>query len=391
MPDVPPQPLHAELVAELRQLRQRGLTAIRDLPLPALAAAARLARIGSAAGPEPARIEELVRVAVDRLGGGDLGRAAEHTFGTPPGLRGVPAVLRRRNAARVYQLSPERFRKAQEPRIIAQVAEMILGLCAQPAVAAVPEVSPQEGAAAGAPGPAPHGGQPARSALDDHVELFRMVGTECRIGVVRGSIRRVRFADIWVNPENTDMEMARVSEFSISAIIRYGGARVDEVGRVAEDVIADQLAAAVGTRRPVAPGAAIVTDAGRLGETHNVRYVIHVAAVQGEPGAGFRQVRNVGECATHALGQADRLARAGRPARTILIPMLGAGTGGGVVDATVHALLTAAIDYLAATPDTPLQVIYFLAYTEAEYVAFTAALADSRMLSPLQPAEHRQT
>src|SRR5262249_5209596 len=150
-------------------------------------------------------------------------------------------------------------------------------------------------------------------------------------------------------------EMSRVSEFSISAIIRYGGARVDEVGRVAEDVIADQLATAVGARRPGAPGTAIVTDAGRLGETHNVRDVIHVAAVHGDPGGGFRQIRNVGECVTHALGQADRLAREGCPARTILIPVLGAGTGGGAVDATVHALLAAAIDYLAATSDTTLQ------------------------------------
>src|SRR5262249_46034276 len=192
----------------------------------------------------------------------------------------------------------------------------------------------------------PGGYQPERPAFDDQVRLFRLAGTECRIGVVGGSIRRVRFADVWVNPENTEMEMPRISEFSISAIIRYGGARLDQAGRVTEDVIADELAAVVGPRRPVAPGTAIVTGAGRLAETHNVPFVIHVAGVQGEPGAGFRQVRNVGDCVTNALDQADRLTRAGQQASTVLIPVLGVGMGGGPIEPTVRLLLGAALDYL---------------------------------------------
>jgi O-acetyl-ADP-ribose deacetylase (regulator of RNase III) len=146
--------------------------------------------------------------------------------------------------------------------------------------------------------------------------------------VVSGSIRRVRFAEVWVNPENTDMEMPRITEFSISAIIRYGGARLDQAGRVTEDLIADELAAAVGQRRPVAPGTAVVTGAGRLTETHNVHFVIHVAGVQGEPGAGFRQIRNIGDCVTNALDQADRLTRTGHQASTVLVPVLGVGMGG---------------------------------------------------------------
>ncbi len=231
----------------------------------------------------------------------------------------------------------------------------------------------------------PGGYQPERPGADDQVTLFRVAGTECRIGVVSGSIRRVRFADVWVNSENTDMEPPRITEFSISAIIRYGGARLDQAGRVTEDVIADELAAAVGRRRPVAPGTAVVTGAGRLTETHNVRFVIHVAGVQGEPGAGFRQVRNIEDCVTNALDQADRLTRTGHQASTVLIPVLGVGMGGGPVEPTIRLLLNAALDYLTATPDTALHAVYFLAYTESEHAAFTHVIATNRRLSPVDP------
>ena len=60
----------------------------------------------------------------------------------------------------------------------------------------------------------------------------------CRIGVIPGSINHVRIADTWVNSENTDMEMSRFNEFTISGIVRYLGARRDATGAVTEDVIA---------------------------------------------------------------------------------------------------------------------------------------------------------
>ena len=196
--------------------------------------------------------------------------------------------------------------------------------------------------------------------------LPSLPATGCRIGVVGGSIRRVRFADIWVNSENTDMEMPRFAEFSVSSIIRYWGALRDHTGRVIADVIADELAERVGERRPVAAGTAFVTGSGWLADSHNVRYVIHVAAVQGEPGTGFRQVPDIGGCVTNALVEAERLTYADPPARTIVFPLLGTGVGGAPVRPTVRALLGAAVDYISARPDTALRAIYFLAYTDRE-------------------------
>jgi O-acetyl-ADP-ribose deacetylase (regulator of RNase III) len=199
--------------------------------------------------------------------------------------------------------------------------------------------------------------------------------TPCLIGVRPGPIERIHDVDIWVNSENTDMEMARFNEFSISSIIRYRGARRDAGGHVVDDVIADELARAVGGHRPVAPGAAFVTGSGTLFETNAVRRIIHVAAVHGEPGAGFRQVRTVGACVANVLGRAERLAAADASIRTVLFPLLGAGVAGGSVPRTATELVAAAVDYLVSAPGTLLRGIYFLGYTETERAALTQALA----------------
>lgn len=196
----------------------------------------------------------------------------------------------------------------------------------------------------------------------------------CVLTVRTGRIMRVHDVDVWVNSENTDMEMPRHNDFSISSIIRYHGSTRDAGGRVVADVIADELADVVGDRRPVAPGSAFVTGPGALRETNNVRWVIHVASVQGEPGAGFRQVRNVGACVNNALAQADRLAATDDAVRTVLIPMLGAGVAGGSVDATAVKLVDAAVDYLVATPATRLRSISFLGYRDVERTALEQAL-----------------
>lgn len=188
----------------------------------------------------------------------------------------------------------------------------------------------------------------------------------CRIAIVPGDIRRVTFAEVWVNSENTDMQMARFTEFSTSAIIRYWGSIRDDTGHVVVDSIADELAERVRERRPVAPGAAIVTGSGALRESNGVHRIIHVAAVQGEPGAGFRQVNDIGWCVTNTLEQATRLAGTDPALRTILFPLLGAGMAGASVEATANAMLLAAIDHLVQRPQTSLRTICLLAYSERE-------------------------
>ena len=245
-----------------------------------------------------------------------------------------------------------------------------------------------ERVAAPAPEPATLAAPPGRRPrVLDHGEIrrYEITGLTAQparhLGIVTGDLRRVRCAEVWVNSENTEMLMARHNEFSVSSIVRYEAARRDEAGRVVDDPIADELTRKVAHRRPVAPGTAIVTGPGELARCL-VRFVVHVAAVQGEPGAGYRQVREIGRCVTSALAAVDRL-DARPPVRTVLFPLLGTGQGGGDLPSTVSALAGAAIDHFTWTPATEIRTVFFLAYTDVELEACEAALAASGRLRPV--------
>ena len=82
------------------------------------------------------------------------------------------------------------------------------------------------------------------------------VARQVRIAVITGDIRQWSAIDVSVNSENTNMQMARFSlDRSLSAIVRYEGARKDESGEIVEDTVAIELPAAVGGRKPSCPAA----------------------------------------------------------------------------------------------------------------------------------------
>ncbi|MFI7545283.1 macro domain-containing protein [Actinoplanes sp. NPDC049599] len=199
-------------------------------------------------------------------------------------------------------------------------------------------------------------------------------GAPRRLAVVTGDIRQVRCADVWVNSENTEMEMARVHEFSVSAIIRYEGARHDPRGRIAEDLIQHELSARVAAHRPVEPGSVVVTGPGELHRRNGVRHLLHVAAVYGEPGSGFHQMNEVSRCITNALQAAEKLETPDGDRLTVLFPLLGAGSAGGDLRRTATQLIHAARNYLSAAAATRIGTVFFLAYTDVELRACQVAL-----------------
>jgi len=70
---------------------------------------------------------------------------------------------------------------------------------------------------------------------DFHEHRFAMLDAPGRIlGIATGNLADVRkgIADVWVNPENTNMEMARAYDPSISGMIRYYGAIRDNTGYI---------------------------------------------------------------------------------------------------------------------------------------------------------------
>lgn len=206
-----------------------------------------------------------------------------------------------------------------------------------------------------------------------------------RIGYVTGRIIHVKGVDVWVNGENTTMEMARPSDFSVSAVIRAYSRQKDAAGTLS-DIVYDELRAAVQPLASVVPGSVFVTSSGQLKYSNGVSHIIHVAAVQGEPGEGFRQIENIGLCVTNALVAMEELVRTGKIATgedhpSIVFPLLGTGAGRGEVVPTVRRLVDAAVAYVDSTEDSAIRDIFFLAYATRDRDALVGYFeADPRFI-----------
>jgi O-acetyl-ADP-ribose deacetylase (regulator of RNase III) len=205
-----------------------------------------------------------------------------------------------------------------------------------------------------------------------------------RIALITGDIRKVEVADIWVNSENTNMQMSRFYERSISAIIRYLGAKKDNVGNVTEDVIANELAEAMGNNLVVQPATVLVTGAGELQRTHNVKKIFHVASVHGEIGVGYKPIHNIEYCVTNSLQKADSEELKALGLKSILFPLMGAGAAKGNLKEIAENLLHAAISYMETTEDGTIEHVYFLTWTDVELDTCKAVLEESDKVKALK-------
>jgi hypothetical protein len=194
------------------------------------------------------------------------------------------------------------------------------------------------------------------------------------LGYVTGALTDVRGIDVWVNSENTQMEMARPYERSVSSLIRYYGAVRHADGRIRRDVIQEAVRKQLHGLATVAPGTVIDTEPGEL-EHWGVRRLLHVASVEGQPGLGYRPIQNVRACATNVLEHLARLNHAGReaPLGTVLMPILGTGTGGGDPKTMLEDLV-ASVLHFGANRRSGVTGVHFLAYTERQIEVCEAVL-----------------
>jgi hypothetical protein len=61
------------------------------------------------------------------------------------------------------------------------------------------------------------------------------------VGLVTGDVQLVKGIDVWVNNENTNMQMSRPFDNMISGIIRYDGMIKMANGQPIRDTIAEEL------------------------------------------------------------------------------------------------------------------------------------------------------
>ncbi len=200
------------------------------------------------------------------------------------------------------------------------------------------------------------------------------------IGIVTGDIRNVKGIDVWVNSENTNMQMARHFERSISSVIRYCGAKT-RAGVVIVDTIAKELAEAVGENANIPPGNIVVTGPGELGTTHGLKKIFHAAVVIGQPGRGYTPIQDVAACVRNAIDTADSAECKELGLRSMLFPLLGTGTAKGDVEQKSEELISTAICCLEECAQSTIQEIWFLNWTEREFKVCKKILDESDAVS----------
>ena len=120
-------PSREVLEKELGQLREKGLPKLKTLNLPALTATAQ-AVTGDDGLDSGVTIEQLLRQAVERLGGGPYGEAAACLFGLEGGTRGLGPRERREQAADALGMSAETFRTRHQKGVVGDLAGQMLAL-----------------------------------------------------------------------------------------------------------------------------------------------------------------------------------------------------------------------------------------------------------------------
>ncbi|MFE5161784.1 Appr-1-p processing protein [Streptomyces sp. NPDC056697] len=337
-------PTYDQLLEELKGIRRPGLPDLRRTDRPALRAAAMAGGFCDGSDDAPAGIEALLREAVRRLGERDLlGQAAAHTFGLLPDRRGAPAHDRRKMAAAVYGVTPERFRKQQEPQVIQQLAEAVLTILREP-----PPFPGKPGSAGQAPGPgagAQTSGGPSATTGQSTIARSGRTGQEPPLRVdsvpVDGRstftlhvspIELLRDIEVLVSSENVYLEMSKTFRPTVSGALRLAAAVRDPAGEIVDDVLARELAGWLRAHGrpglPIRPGTVVPTAPGALA-ARGVRRIYHAAVAT--PRDDTYEVRP--ESIARAVSACFALARAERdryePAlSSICFPLLGAGRGG---------------------------------------------------------------
>ena len=199
-----------------------------------------------------------------------------------------------------------------------------------------------------------------------------------------GDLRNWPGVDVWVNSENTNMQMARFYDRNLSAMIRYHGAKKDENDEILEDTIASELAERTRGRESVPLGTVFDTSAGALTETHRIKRIFHVALVQGVPGEGYRAAREmVDTCVARCLKRMDSEAGKSAGWRSIAFPMMGTGAGGEDVQQVAKLLVTSALRHVEQNPDTLVETVIFMAWNRRDLSACMAALRELPSLEPV--------
>ncbi len=181
-----------------------------------------------------------------------------------------------------------------------------------------------------------------------------------RIVIWEHQIQKAKGFDVWVNSENTFMEMARFWDKSVSAQIRKLGSV--RRGPLKEDRYKDALGLALaeqmGTRSTVDVGTVFITPTDpasmlncETGGGNGVKYVAHAAAVvPNRNGPGFSSGGEIDTCIRTVFREMHKIRRRDKGAQlnSVLFPLIGSGDGGAHPSFVAHQMV-ASLQRIIAT------------------------------------------
>lgn len=238
---------------------------------------------------------------------------------------------------------------------------------------------------------------PAKEIRKKQITKYRFDETDRRISIITGDIVNIDEIDAWVNAENTRMEMGRLHDRSVSALVRYFGAKRNARGHVVVDTIVRELTKKIGqnTLAGVEPGTVITTGPGRLKEDNNVRLLLHVAAQHGEPSHGYSTVRGYVRCiynVLYAIDEHNAGQKKRRPeslVRSVIFPLFGSRNSGINPSDLAYDMIEASVEFLKQTRGSHLEEIAFLAFTTSDLELLNTAMQRNGLTKITEPKPKR--
>jgi hypothetical protein len=186
-----------------------------------------------------------------------------------------------------------------------------------------------------------------------------------------GDVRHVSNIDVVVSSENTDFQVARYYDPSMSGTLRYLDAERGMDGRVVRDALDERLKALIkqyNIQLPVMSGTVLPMSTTGL-VARGIKYVFLAATVRGDgPGAGYSAVvqSEIENCIRECFRRFDELARV-EQLESILFPVFGAGTAKQDPAQVVGWLLPVIVEAMKGTLSC--KRTYVLAWVESHRTA----------------------
>ena len=177
-----------------------------------------------------------------------------------------------------------------------------------------------------------------------------------------------------VSLESEHLQIARYYDRSISGILRYMDAQRSEDNRITKDSLKLSLQKIIKDNDislPTSKATVIATPTDQLAKC-GVKYVFHVATLDGAPGQGYHITPHlIDDCVRNCFDRFAQLSKEDSSLDSILLPLIGSGSSSLTPNEVAMQILKPAIRKMKAIPNC--KKLYLLAWIEPHRFAILQA------------------